>query len=78
MANASHSMLSSSCASETSTDGSVATVSDVLDLGARLLGETHCVHLQLRCASAHASFFVLPEDAWLTYAPAVRRRSNLL
>ncbi|CAH0585978.1 unnamed protein product [Chrysodeixis includens] len=40
--------------------------SDVLELGARLLGDVHCARLLLHCSAEHASFFMLTDDAWLS------------
>ncbi|CAH2048145.1 unnamed protein product, partial [Iphiclides podalirius] len=43
------------------------TSSDVLDLGARLLGEAHRVDLQLQCNVHHASFYMMTEEAWCSF-----------
>ncbi|XP_052747849.1 uncharacterized protein LOC116413118 [Galleria mellonella] len=40
---------------------------DVLDLGARLLGDVHQIHLLLHCEAQHAAFFILTEDAWTSF-----------
>ncbi|KAF9818539.1 hypothetical protein SFRURICE_012563 [Spodoptera frugiperda] len=47
---------------------------DVLELGARLLGDVHGVRLLLHCLADHASFFLLTEDSWLSYSLDVRVR----
>lgn len=52
---------------------------DVLELGARLLGDVHGVRLLLHCLADHASFFLLTEDSWLSYSldVSVRREPVL-
>nr|XP_049694314.1 uncharacterized protein LOC110379716 [Helicoverpa armigera] len=47
--------------------GGVGAAGDVLELGARLLGDVHCARVLLHCDAEHASFFLLTEDAWLSY-----------
>nr|XP_032517377.1 uncharacterized protein LOC116770133 [Danaus plexippus plexippus] len=55
------------------------TVSDVLDLGARLLGDVHQTPFVLKCGERHSSFFLLSEDAWLEYSieVAIGTRDNI-
>lgn len=40
---------------------------DVLELGARLLGDVHSARVLLHCEAQHAAFFVITEDAWLAF-----------
>ncbi|XP_073959766.1 uncharacterized protein [Choristoneura fumiferana] len=40
---------------------------DILDLGSKLLGDVHCAPILLQCSAAHASFFLITEDAWISY-----------
>ncbi|CAB3221204.1 unnamed protein product [Arctia plantaginis] len=40
---------------------------DVVELGARLLGDVHCSRVLLYCKAKHAEFFVLTEDAWVDW-----------
>ncbi|CAG9562245.1 unnamed protein product [Danaus chrysippus] len=58
---------------------STKTVSDVLDLGARLLGDVHQTPLVLKCGERDSSFFLLSEDAWLEYSieVAIGTRDNI-
>ncbi|KAG6449224.1 hypothetical protein O3G_MSEX005921 [Manduca sexta] len=41
--------------------------SDVLELGARLLGDVHLVKMLLHCDAEHAELFVLTENDWLSF-----------
>ncbi|XP_037294362.1 uncharacterized protein LOC115442940 [Manduca sexta] len=41
--------------------------SDVLELGARLLGDVHLVKMLLHCEAEHAELFVLTENDWLSF-----------
>ncbi|XP_053609178.1 uncharacterized protein LOC128674563 [Plodia interpunctella] len=40
---------------------------EVVELGARLLGDMHHVPLLLQCRAKHADFFVITEDSWINY-----------
>ncbi|XP_047991500.1 uncharacterized protein LOC125230405 [Leguminivora glycinivorella] len=40
---------------------------NIVDLGAKLLGDQHYASLVLQCNAAHASFFLLTEDAWIDH-----------
>ncbi|CAH0398542.1 unnamed protein product [Chilo suppressalis] len=40
---------------------------EVVELGARLLGDVHSARLLLHCNAEHAAFFVLTEDSWNSY-----------
>lgn len=41
-----------------------ATCGDVLDLGARLLGDVHSMPLEFHCSARHARFYIMSEEAW--------------
>ncbi|KOB65622.1 Uncharacterized protein OBRU01_22446, partial [Operophtera brumata] len=40
---------------------------DIIELGARLLGDVHCVQVMFHSEATHAAFFLLTEDAWLSF-----------
>ncbi|CAK1554564.1 unnamed protein product [Leptosia nina] len=52
------------------------TTADVLDLGSRLLGDVHRASVLFYCAEKHASFFLLPEDAWFSFCVDVAASSG--
>ncbi|KAL0839195.1 hypothetical protein ABMA28_017163, partial [Loxostege sticticalis] len=56
-----------SWSSLSSAQASVRGGGDVLELGARLLGDVHSARLLLHCEAQHAAFFVLTEDAWISF-----------
>ncbi|XP_050676856.1 uncharacterized protein LOC126973570 [Leptidea sinapis] len=39
--------------------------SNIVDLGAKLLGDVHRTPVFFHCAESHASFFLLSDDAWI-------------
>ncbi|XP_047503807.1 uncharacterized protein LOC125048897 [Pieris napi] len=49
---------------------------DVLDLGSRLLGDVHRASLLFFCSEKHANFFLLPEDAWLSFSVDIAANSS--
>ncbi|XP_072948710.1 uncharacterized protein [Epargyreus clarus] len=51
-------------------------ITDVLDLGAKLLGDVHRTPLILHCDAGRAIFFLLPEDAWINFSVDVARNKD--